>query len=96
MIEIYKDEVFKILKPVIEKYLDRLQSWEFREAATLALGALAEGSMEVIRPHLNNLIAFLLEQMNASEPLIRSITCWTISRFSQNNFHKLKDSPNGL
>ncbi|KAL3914104.1 MAG: hypothetical protein SGPRY_007740 [Prymnesium sp.] len=47
------------------------QQWEVRESGILALGAIAEGCID----HIYTL--------NEPKPLIRSITCWTLSRYSK-------------
>lgn len=41
-------------------------------------------------PHLPELIPFLIDSLQHSEALIRSITCWTLSRWMLNL--KLKNS----
>lgn len=59
--------------------------WLVKESAILAAGAVAEGCMETI---LHAGIAMPLVQMlievikNDPQPLVRSISCWTLSRFS--------------
>jgi len=48
----------------------------------LALGAMAEGCIEHIEPHLPTLIPFLVNTLNDPKPLVRSITCWTLGRYA--------------
>jgi len=79
---IYGDLVFKILQPNIEASLTAGVDWEIRESAILCLGAISVGSYQAVLPHLQVLIAFLLEQLKDEQPLIRSITCWSLSRYS--------------
>ena len=57
--------------------------WILRESAILALGAVAEGSFDAIMPHLPELIPYLLSFLTDKKPLVRSITCWTLSRYSK-------------
>ncbi|RKF83713.1 Importin subunit beta-2 [Golovinomyces cichoracearum] len=74
--------------PVFEKILPYLMSnlkhneWPFREAAVLALGAVAEGCMDVVTPHLPELVPYLISLLDDPEPLVRQITCWTLGRYS--------------
>ena len=59
------------------------EPWILRESAILALGAVAEGSFDAIMPHLPELIPYLLSFLTDKKPLVRSITCWTLSRYSK-------------
>ncbi|KAL9559161.1 hypothetical protein MBANPS3_000565 [Mucor bainieri] len=57
-------------------------NWLVRESGILALGAAAEGGIQVISHHLHRLMPFLLTCMEDQKPLVRSISCWAVSRFS--------------
>ena len=59
------------------------EAWILRESAILALGAVAEGCFDAIQPHLHELIPYLLTFLRDKKPLVRSITCWTLSRYSK-------------
>lgn len=63
---------------------ERLRSpdWIVRESAVLAIGAVAEGCSSAMGPQLPQLIQFLQSQLHDKQPLIRSITCWTLGRYS--------------
>ncbi|VDN35909.1 unnamed protein product [Gongylonema pulchrum] len=52
-----------------------------KESGILALGAVAEGCMAGITPHLPELIPFLIASLQDRKALVRSITCWTLSRY---------------
>lgn len=56
--------------------------WPNREAAVLALGAIAEGCGDVVEPHLLELIPFLISLLNDTQPVVRQITCWSLGRYS--------------
>ena len=56
--------------------------WRPRESAILALGAIAEGCAQGLLPWLPNMIAMLLPKLSDTRPLVRSITCWALSRYS--------------
>ncbi|ORY98161.1 armadillo-type protein [Syncephalastrum racemosum] len=59
------------------------QDWKERESGVLALGAAAEGALDDIAPHLSEMLPYLLQSLNDTKPLIRSITCWALGRFSR-------------
>ena len=60
-----------------------VEGWILRESAVLALGAVAEGCFADIAVHLHELIPYLLTFLKDKKPLVRSITCWTLSRYSK-------------
>ena len=47
----------------------------------LALGAIAEGCMNGMTQHLPELIPYLISCLQHKKALVRSITCWTLSRY---------------
>lgn len=77
----FRGAVFGIILPYLT---DNLKSpdWPLREAAVLALGAVADGCMEVVSPHLPELVPYLITLLRDAEPLVRQITCWTLGRYS--------------
>ncbi|KAF7948782.1 hypothetical protein EAE96_007973 [Botrytis aclada] len=77
----FRGPVFNTILPYLMTNL-RHQEWPHREAAVLALGAVAEGCMDVVRPHLPELVPYLISLLNDAEPLVRQITCWTLGRYS--------------
>ncbi|KAL3425962.1 importin beta-2 [Phlyctema vagabunda] len=77
----FRDPVFETILPYLMKNLQHAE-WPYREAAVLALGAVAEGCMDVVTPHLPDLVPYLLSLLNDPEPLVRQITCWTLGRYS--------------
>ena len=54
-----------------------------RESGILALGAIAEGCIDDVSVYLPQLVPWLIQTLNDPKPLIRSITCWTLSRYSK-------------
>lgn len=74
-------EVFTSIFPYLQANL-RHSEWPHREAAVLALGAVAEGCMDVVVPHLPELIPYLITLLNDPEVVVRQITCWTLGRYS--------------
>ncbi|EFX01344.1 importin beta-2 [Grosmannia clavigera kw1407] len=77
----FGDAMFECVLPYLTTNL-RHADWPQRESAVLALGAVAEGCMNAVRPHLPQLVPYLITLLNDSEPLVRQITCWTLSRYA--------------
>lgn len=77
----YRAPVFASILPYLTKHLKH-EDWPHREAAVLALGAVAEGCMDVVTPHLPELVPYLITLLNDPEPVVRQITCWTLGRYS--------------
>ncbi|RDA91948.1 hypothetical protein CP533_1341 [Ophiocordyceps camponoti-saundersi (nom. inval.)] len=77
----FRGAVFEAIFPYLSQNLKHVE-WPYREAAVLALGAVAEGCMEVVVPHLPELIPYLISLLEDPEPVVRQITCWTLGRYS--------------
>ena len=58
------------------------EDWRARESAILALGAISEGCAQGLLPFLADMINMLLPKLDDPRPLVRSITCWALSRYS--------------
>ncbi|KAI4460957.1 importin beta [Holotrichia oblita] len=52
-----------------------------KESGILALGAIAEGCTNGLKPHLPDLINYLMKCMGDRNSIVRVITCWTLSRY---------------
>ena len=78
----YHATVFNIILPYLKENLSH-QLWPKREAAVLALGAIAEGCMDVVSPHLPELVPYLIGLLRDEEPVVRQITCWCLARYSE-------------
>ncbi|KAL8139924.1 hypothetical protein V2J09_005945 [Rumex salicifolius] len=78
-------EILPTLMPLIQARLSATDdlAWKEREAAVLAIGAIAEGCLDGLYPHLSEVVDFLIPLLDDKFPLIRSISCWTLSRFSK-------------
>jgi transportin-1 len=77
----FRGPVFDTILPYLLTNLKH-EEWPQREAAVLALGAVAEGCIDVVTPHLPELVPYLITLLNDPEPLVRQITCWTLGRYS--------------
>ena len=58
------------------------EDWRARESAILALGAISEGCAKGLLPYLAEMLGMLLPKLGDARPLVRSITCWALSRYS--------------
>eukprot|EP01133_Synstelium_polycarpum_P017492 gene17492-20870_t len=76
------EEYLAIALPLIEQKMHESNSWAVRESAILALGAIAEGCIKGLAKHLPNVVPYLINTLNDPKPLVRSITCWALSRYS--------------
>ncbi|KAA1084458.1 hypothetical protein PGT21_028445 [Puccinia graminis f. sp. tritici] len=77
----FENSLLEYLLPILKEYLFQ-PKWEHKEAAILALGAIAEGCLTGMEPHLSTLIPILLDCLKDRKALVRSITCWTLGRYS--------------
>ncbi|WFD34898.1 hypothetical protein MCUN1_001743 [Malassezia cuniculi] len=77
----FQNDILPVLLPLLKERLFS-SDWVQREAGILALGAVAEGAMSGIVPHLPTLVPLLVGTLRDAQPLVRSITCWTIGRYA--------------
>ena len=56
--------------------------WAIREASILAFGAISIGCLDLVGPHLPELIPFLVNTLKDEDAPVRQITCWTLTRYS--------------
>ena len=75
------EALLPVLLPLLKEMLFD-SDWLVKESAILALGAVAEGCSEGISVHLGELIPYLITCLSDSKALVRSITCWTLSRYA--------------
>jgi transportin-1 len=78
---VFHGDVFTVTLPWLKEHIQHAE-WPYREAAVLALGAIAEGCMDAVQPHLADLTQYLLSLLQDKEPVVRQITCWTLGRYS--------------
>lgn len=79
---VYHQPVFEAVLPYLRDHL-RHPTWTHREAAVLSLGAIADGCMDSIIPHLSELVPYLISLLTDPVPVVRQITCWCLGRYSQ-------------
>ncbi len=78
---VFREEILSVLLPILKETLFH-QSWEIKESGILVLGAIAEGCYNGILAHLEQLIPYLIQCLSDKKPLVRSISCWTLSRYA--------------
>jgi transportin-1 len=78
---VFHDDVFQATLPYLTDNLSHAE-WPNREAAVLALGAIADGCMSVVEPHLPMLTPYLITLLQDPKPVVRQITCWSLGRYS--------------
>ncbi|CAI8013786.1 Transportin-1 [Geodia barretti] len=78
---VFNEDLLPVLLPLLKQNLSS-QDWLVKEAAILALGAVSEGCMNGMLAHLPQLVSFLISSLSDRKALVRSITCWTLSRYS--------------
>ena len=75
---VYGNQLLGLVLPELEKRLNHTD-WRTRESAILAIGAVSEGGMNQFVPKL---FPFLMNLLKDNMVLIRSITCWTLGRYT--------------
>ena len=78
----FHEAVFQITLPYLKDNLGHSE-WPRREAAVLAIGAVADGCMETVQPHLPELVPYLISLLRDPQPDVRIITCWALGRYSK-------------
>jgi len=79
----FYDIILPIVLPLINERLESKNDWEAQESGVLAVGAIAFGCWQGISQYLPTVINMLVEHSKSEQPLLRSICCWCISRFSE-------------
>jgi len=77
----FRGNILEVVLPLIQRKLED-QNWEVQESGVLALGAIAFGCMEGLMQYMPKVMELLLKLCQAPKPLLRSISCWTVARFS--------------
>ncbi|CAF4664789.1 unnamed protein product, partial [Rotaria sp. Silwood2] len=78
---VFREGILPILLPILREMLFHT-NWQIKESGILVLGAIAEGCSYGLAPHLPDLVDYLIKCLSDKKPLVRSITCWTLSRYS--------------
>ncbi|GBP84814.1 Transportin-1 [Eumeta japonica] len=75
---VFGADLLPVLFPILKETLFH-DNWE---SGILALGAIADGCMSGMVPHLPDLVPYLVSCLSERKALVRAITCWTLSRYS--------------
>lgn len=78
---VFGDELLPIVIPIVERRLQEAD-WRARESGILALGAISDGCAHGLIPHLEGMINIMLPKVADARPLVRSISCWALSRYA--------------
>lgn len=78
---VFQEPVFRVTLPYLMSNLNH-QEWPNREAAVLAIGAISEGCIGAVEPHLPDIIPYLISLLDDKNPVVRKITCWSLGRYS--------------
>uniref|UniRef100_A0A8C1TY45 Transportin-1 n=1 Tax=Cyprinus carpio TaxID=7962 RepID=A0A8C1TY45_CYPCA len=78
---VFRDELLPHLLPVLKELLFH-PDWVVKESGILVLGAIAEGCMQDMVLYLPELIPHLIQCLCDKKALVRSIACWTLSRYA--------------
>ena len=78
---VFHETILPVLLPILKQNL-LSSDWLVKESAILALGAVSEGCMEGMVPQLPEVVPYLINSLSDEKALVRSITCWTLSRYS--------------
>lgn len=79
----FGDEILSLLLPMLQERLNS-NRWQVKEAALLALGAAAGGTINGMVPFLPKLVESLLKivEDRTQHVLVVASACWTLSRLS--------------
>ncbi|MFT7797886.1 transportin-2-like [Arapaima gigas] len=78
---VFRDDLLPHLLPLLKELLFH-QDWVIKESGILVLGAIAEGCVQGMVPYLPELIPHLIQCLCDKKALVRSIACWTLSRYA--------------
>jgi len=77
-----RDEVVPHVMPFVQENINS-PNWKFREAATLAFGAILEGPSSYLPQLITQAIPILLAHMKDSVVYVKDTTAWTLGRVCQ-------------
>ncbi|KAJ2157862.1 hypothetical protein GGF46_004198 [Coemansia sp. RSA 552] len=78
----FGDHILEFVLPVLKEELAN-DDWRVKEAGILALGAIADGCMTGMEPHMPSLLPYLIQWFKHEKALVRSIACWSASRYGK-------------
>ncbi|XP_045459625.1 transportin-1 isoform X2 [Melitaea cinxia] len=78
---VFGADLLPVLFPILKETLFH-DDWVIKESGILAVGAVADGCMSGMVPHLPDLVPYLVCCLAERKALVRAITCWTLSRYS--------------
>jgi hypothetical protein len=79
---IYPQETFTAVRNIIENDIQSKNN-SIKERSLLAFGAIAKGCYFQVFSHLNQLIHFIIRELQHTCKYIRAISCWTLSKYTK-------------
>ena len=89
------DDILPILLPSVQVQLQD-SNWKSREAAILALGAVSNGCHTGMKDHLDTIVAAVMPGLTDLRPMIRCISCWTLTRYSRQIYNRVSEGDDRL
>ena len=78
----FGSELLQHVFPLIQRKT-RSPDWKHRECAILVLGAISDGCRSALQPMLKHVLDEILSRTTDSDPLVRIISCWSLSRYAE-------------
>ena len=79
---VFEGKLLEVLLPELQSRMSADSDWKKVEVSILAIGAISTGCWEAISNFLPDLVPHLISQTSHGMPLVRSISCWALSRYS--------------
>lgn len=89
------DGIVPHVLPFVESNINH-QDWKHREAATMAFGAILEGSKQVLLPHITTGLPVFMHNMQDSSQYVKDTTAWTIGRICEFHPEAIQNHLNNL
>jgi importin subunit beta-1 len=89
------DEVVAVVVPFVQTNINS-ENWKFREAATIAFGAILEGPKTHISQLILQALPVLLQHLKDPVVYVKDTTAWTIGRICELHASTVTSVSNGL
>ncbi|KAK9464862.1 armadillo-type protein [Lipomyces arxii] len=77
----YHSRILQYCIPALKQNL-MSPEWQYREAAILAYGAIADGCVDGLSPFLPDVLPYFIQGLTDQMAPVRQIACWTMGRYS--------------
>eukprot|EP00008_Paramoeba_atlantica_P009952 CAMPEP_0201479834 /NCGR_PEP_ID=MMETSP0151_2-20130828/4473_1 /ASSEMBLY_ACC=CAM_ASM_000257 /TAXON_ID=200890 /ORGANISM="Paramoeba atlantica, Strain 621/1 / CCAP 1560/9" /LENGTH=807 /DNA_ID=CAMNT_0047861515 /DNA_START=304 /DNA_END=2727 /DNA_ORIENTATION=+ len=79
---IFGGELLPHLIPLLMEKMKAGGDWKELESAILAIGAVAKGCTDAMSEYLPEFVPSLVKDLQHEKPLVRTISCWSLTRYS--------------